>query len=51
MRLAVLEEQEGHYAKAIEWLRMAIEKKASPHPEALQAHILELQSKEKLKSE
>ncbi len=45
--LARLEEVEGHYAKAIEWLQMALDHKASPHPEALREQIQALRLKEK----
>ena len=33
MRLARLEENEGHYAKAIKLLELALARKASPRPE------------------
>jgi tetratricopeptide (TPR) repeat protein len=44
-RLAHLEEDEGHYAKAIEWLEFGLAKDASPNPNALRQHITELRAK------
>ncbi len=45
VRLAWLEEEEGHYAQAIKWLKVALAKKASPNPEGLEARLKELQAK------
>jgi tetratricopeptide (TPR) repeat protein len=43
VHLARLEEQEGNLARAIELLQLAI--KATPHPEALQRQIEELEQR------
>jgi tetratricopeptide (TPR) repeat protein len=45
VRLAHLEEEERHYAKAIELLEIALAHKASPHPEALAAQVQALRAK------
>jgi tetratricopeptide (TPR) repeat protein len=45
VRLARLEESEGHYAKAIELLEITLAHKASPHPEALREQIQALRLK------
>ncbi len=45
VRLARLEESEGHYARAIELLEMTLAHKASPHPEALQGQVQALRRK------
>jgi tetratricopeptide (TPR) repeat protein len=45
VRLARLEQTEGHYAKAIELLEIALAHKASPHPEALREQIQALRLK------
>ncbi|MGO9200146.1 MAG: tetratricopeptide repeat protein [Limisphaerales bacterium] len=39
VRLARLEEKEGHYAKAIELLELTLAHKASPHPEVLREQV------------
>lgn len=45
VRLARLEEADGHYARAIELLEIALAHHASPHPEALHAQINALRAK------
>jgi len=45
VRLARLEESQGHYAKAIELLEIALAHKASPQPEALRQQVQALRLK------
>ena len=42
VRLARLEEQQGHYAKAVDWLQTAIDRKVSPNAELLQEDLKKL---------
>jgi tetratricopeptide (TPR) repeat protein len=46
VRLARLEESEGHDAKAIELLELALARKASPRPEPLEEHVRALRLKQ-----
>jgi tetratricopeptide (TPR) repeat protein len=47
VRLARLEEAQGNYAKAIEYLEIALDHKAAPHPEAMRQEIQALRLKQK----
>jgi len=46
VRLARLEESEGHYAKAVELLELALARKASPNPEPLEGKVRALRLKQ-----